>query len=57
MFGQRRKMLLNALRPFADSRNQEAAEALAASGIDGRRRPETLQLTELARLAEFFGSG
>jgi len=56
MFGQRRKMLLNALRPFADSRNQHAGAALAAAGIDGSRRPETLQLTELARLAEFFAT-
>ena len=56
MFGQRRKMLVNALRPFAASRNQDAAAALAASSIDGRRRPETLQLTELARLAEFFAT-
>jgi 16S rRNA (adenine1518-N6/adenine1519-N6)-dimethyltransferase len=57
MFGQRRKMLLNALRPYAESLHQSATAALAAAGIDGRRRPETLQLTELARLAEFFGSG
>jgi len=56
MFGQRRKMLSNALGPFAESRQQDAAAALAAAGIDGRRRPETLQLTELARLAEFFGA-
>jgi len=54
MFGQRRKMLVNALRPYADGRNQSATAALAAAGIDGRRRPETLQLAELARLAEFF---
>jgi 16S rRNA (adenine1518-N6/adenine1519-N6)-dimethyltransferase len=57
MFGQRRKMLLNALRPFAESRARIAGAALAAAGIDGRRRPETLQLTELARLAEFFATG
>jgi len=57
MFGQRRKMLVNALRPYAESRNQDAAAALAAASIDGRRRPETLQLTELARLAEFFATG
>jgi 16S rRNA (adenine1518-N6/adenine1519-N6)-dimethyltransferase len=56
MFGQRRKMLLNALRPYADARNQSPGAALAAAGIDARRRPETLQLTELARLAEFFAS-
>jgi 16S rRNA (adenine1518-N6/adenine1519-N6)-dimethyltransferase len=54
MFGQRRKMLVNALRPYGAVRNRDAGAALAAAGIDPRRRPETLQLTELARLAEFF---
>ena len=34
-----------------------ARDALARADIDPRRRPETLQLTELARLAEVFGSG
>jgi 16S rRNA (adenine1518-N6/adenine1519-N6)-dimethyltransferase len=54
MFTQRRKTLLNALRPFAATRSREAAEALDLAGIDRSRRPETLQLTELARLAECF---
>lgn len=54
MFMQRRKTLLNALRPFAAARNRDAGEALDAAGIDRSRRPETLQLTELARLAERF---
>jgi 16S rRNA (adenine1518-N6/adenine1519-N6)-dimethyltransferase len=56
MFTQRRKTLSNALAPFAASRNASAPEALAAAGIDPRRRPETLQLAELARLADAFGS-
>lgn len=56
MFTQRRKTLGNALRPFATSRGWDAAAALAAAGIDPRRRPETLQLTELARLADAFGA-
>ena len=56
MFTQRRKTLLNALRPYASSRHAEAASALAAAAIDTRRRPETLQLTELARLADYFAS-
>jgi 16S rRNA (adenine1518-N6/adenine1519-N6)-dimethyltransferase len=55
MFTQRRKTLANALKPFAEERGCAAAEALAAAGIDPRRRPETLQLTELARLADVFG--
>jgi 16S rRNA (adenine1518-N6/adenine1519-N6)-dimethyltransferase len=54
MFMQRRKTLLNALRPYAVTRDRDAGAALAGAGIDPARRPETLQLTELARLAEFF---
>jgi len=56
MFTQRRKMLGNALAPFAASRGREAAGAIAAAGIDPRRRPETLSLEELARLADVFAS-
>lgn len=56
MFMQRRKTLLNALRPYAATRERDAGAALAHADIDPRRRPETLQLTELARLAEFFAS-
>ncbi len=54
MFTQRRKTLSNALKPFAESRERSAVAALAAAGIDPSRRPETLQLTELARLADAF---
>ena len=54
MFTQRRKSVGNALKPFASARGREAGAALAAAGIDPARRPETLQLDELARLAEFF---
>ncbi len=56
VFMQRRKMLGNALRPFAAARARDAGAALAAAGIDPGRRPETLQLAELARLAEFFSA-
>jgi len=52
MFMQRRKTLLNALRPFAEPRGCETAAALAAAGIDPRRRPETLSLAELIALAQ-----
>jgi 16S rRNA (adenine1518-N6/adenine1519-N6)-dimethyltransferase len=52
MFTQRRKTLGNALAPFAESRGQDARAALGTAGIDPSRRPETLQLTELARLAD-----
>lgn len=56
VFTQRRKVLANALRSFADSAGVEAAAALRAAGLDGGRRPETLQLSEWVRLAEFFAS-
>jgi 16S rRNA (adenine1518-N6/adenine1519-N6)-dimethyltransferase len=56
MFTHRRKTLSNALERFASSRHSSADEALAAAGIDPRRRPETLQLAELARLADAFVS-
>ena len=42
MFMQRRKTLLNALRPFAESVGRDCREALVAAGIDPIRRPETL---------------
>ncbi len=51
IFTQRRKTLSNALKPFASSRGTEAATVIAAADLDGRRRPETLNLQELARLA------
>jgi len=56
MFMQRRKTLLNALSAYATFRRVQARAALDAAGIDPRRRPETLQLTELARLADYFSS-
>jgi 16S rRNA (adenine1518-N6/adenine1519-N6)-dimethyltransferase len=55
VFTQRRKTLANALAPFAALRGRSAGDALRAAGIDGSRRAETLQLTELARLADHFG--
>jgi 16S rRNA (adenine1518-N6/adenine1519-N6)-dimethyltransferase len=54
MFTQRRKTLLNALKPFASERAIDAGAALKAAGIDSRRRPETLAMTELAELARAF---
>lgn len=52
LFGQRRKTILNALKAF----DRSAPAVLALAGLDPRRRAETLQLTELARLAELFSS-
>jgi 16S rRNA (adenine1518-N6/adenine1519-N6)-dimethyltransferase len=54
MFTQRRKTLGNALRPFAESHAAVAAHALSSAGIDPTRRPETLTLAELVRLASTF---
>jgi 16S rRNA (adenine1518-N6/adenine1519-N6)-dimethyltransferase len=52
MFQQRRKTLANALKPL----HRKAGEIVAGAGLDGRRRPETLQVAEIARLAERFAS-
>lgn len=54
MFTQRRKTLSNALKPFASEGEISASSALAAAGIDGMRRPETLKMEELAALARAF---
>jgi 16S rRNA (adenine1518-N6/adenine1519-N6)-dimethyltransferase len=54
MFTERRKTLANALASFARSRPVSALDALHAAGIDPRRRPETLRLGEVARLADAF---
>ena len=57
MFTQRRKTLLNALRAFSEARGKSPGEALVWAAIDPKRRPETLQLAEMARLADFFTGG
>ncbi len=54
IFTQRRKMLSNALAPLATRRGTTAQEALDRAGLDSRRRPETLELSEVARLADVF---
>jgi 16S rRNA (adenine1518-N6/adenine1519-N6)-dimethyltransferase len=56
IFLHRRKMLSNALADFAVQHGTDAPAALLAAGIDGHRRPETLSLTELGRLADVFAS-
>ena len=52
IFTQRRKTVLNALRPFAAARGTDSRRALTVAGIDPARRPETMDLGELARLAD-----
>lgn len=54
MFTQRRKTVSNALKPFGVERGVEPLKALSATGIDPRRRPETLHLAEMAALADAF---
>jgi 16S rRNA (adenine1518-N6/adenine1519-N6)-dimethyltransferase len=57
MFTQRRKTLANALGGFAGAHGQIAADVLRSAGVDPSRRPETLSLEELARLAALFQAG
>ncbi|MEO7157567.1 MAG: 16S rRNA (adenine(1518)-N(6)/adenine(1519)-N(6))-dimethyltransferase RsmA [Vicinamibacterales bacterium] len=54
MFTQRRKTLSNALKPFGVERGVDPVRALRAAGVDPMRRPETLQLAEMAALARAF---
>jgi 16S rRNA (adenine1518-N6/adenine1519-N6)-dimethyltransferase len=56
MFMQRRKTLANALRSFAESLGRESKTSLEAAGIDPGRRPETLDLAELVRLAAILSA-
>lgn len=50
LFLQRRKTLLNAFRPIADSFGRSSAEVLDRAGVEPGRRPETLTLEEVARV-------
>jgi 16S rRNA (adenine1518-N6/adenine1519-N6)-dimethyltransferase len=56
VFTRRRKTLANALLAFAGAATLPPARALAAAGIDGRRRPETLSIAELIRVADVFAA-
>ena len=47
-FSQRRKTLLNSLKPLA----ADIREELLRAGVDPARRPETLSIEEFARLSE-----
>jgi 16S rRNA (adenine1518-N6/adenine1519-N6)-dimethyltransferase len=55
IFTRRRKTLTNALLAFPMSSRIPPAAALARAALDGRRRPETLAVAELVRLANVFG--
>lgn len=50
MFLQRRKTILNALKPVARGLDISASDVLARADVDPGRRPETLTLDDLARL-------
>ena len=52
-FAQRRKTLANALRAAFPA--ERVARALGLASLDGRRRAETLDLEEFARIARFLG--
>jgi 16S rRNA (adenine1518-N6/adenine1519-N6)-dimethyltransferase len=56
IFTKRRKMLSNALEAYASSRGLGVGEVLDRAGLDGHRRPETLEKGELGRLADVFCS-
>ncbi|MDX9714677.1 MAG: 16S rRNA (adenine(1518)-N(6)/adenine(1519)-N(6))-dimethyltransferase RsmA [Dissulfurispiraceae bacterium] len=49
-FSQRRKMLSNSLKPLF----QDVQESLAEAGIEPTRRPETLSLSEFARISNIL---
>jgi 16S rRNA (adenine1518-N6/adenine1519-N6)-dimethyltransferase len=51
VFTRRRKTLLNAFRPVADSFGRSAPQVLERAGLDPSRRPETLDVQEIARLS------
>ena len=50
IFLQRRKTLANALKPVAGALKRSADNVLERASVDGRRRPETLTLDEIARI-------
>ena len=51
VFGQRRKTVLNALKPVAESFGRTAAHVIATAGVDGSKRPGELTLRDIARLS------
>ena len=51
IFVQRRKTLLNALKPVADGFGRTAAQIIASADVDGTKRPEELTLSDIAQLS------
>jgi 16S rRNA (adenine1518-N6/adenine1519-N6)-dimethyltransferase len=56
MFTQRRKTLSNALAGIGEEFGVAAGDALREAHIDPSRRPETLEIVEIARLADVFAT-
>jgi 16S rRNA (adenine1518-N6/adenine1519-N6)-dimethyltransferase len=54
VFTRRRKTLANALMAFRSTDKRAIEQALESAGIDGSRRPETLNVPEFARLSDAF---
>jgi 16S rRNA A1518/A1519 N6-dimethyltransferase RsmA/KsgA/DIM1 with predicted DNA glycosylase/AP lyase activity len=54
IFTRRRKTLENALLAFRPGDRPIITAALQQCAIDGRRRPETLDIPELVRLSDAF---
>jgi 16S rRNA (adenine1518-N6/adenine1519-N6)-dimethyltransferase len=57
VFTHRRKTMANALAAFARLSNAEAAALLHGEGVDPVRRPETLTIDELIRIANRLAAG
>ena len=54
VFTRRRKTLENALLAFAPDDRDRISSAMTRTGLDPKRRPETLELTEFVRLSDAF---
>ena len=54
IFTRRRKTLANALLAYPPSGGVQVPEILGRAALDGRRRPETLEIADLVRLADAF---
>jgi 16S rRNA (adenine1518-N6/adenine1519-N6)-dimethyltransferase len=56
VFTQRRKTLSNALASFAAEIGLSPKTALSQADLDPTRRPQTLEIVEIARLADIFAA-
>ena len=54
VFTRRRKTLENALLAFVPHGRPSVQKALNDAELDGRRRPETLDIVEFVRLSDAF---